>query len=79
MAGLRDGHALASSQSLTEAAERMRRARDVKHTEHTREVIKQELPDGARNALIMMAERIERLERVIASLAAEALKADDQC
>jgi hypothetical protein len=79
MAGLRDGHALASAQFVTDAAERMRRARDVKHIEHTREVIKQELPDGARNALIMMAERIERLERVIASLAAEAQKADNEC
>lgn len=56
-----------------------RRGRDQHHTEHTREVIKQELPDGARSALIMMAERIERLERVIASLAVEAMKADDQC
>ena len=49
------------------------------HTSHTREVVKEELPDGAKRSMIMMAERIERLERVIASLAAEAMKADDQC
>lgn len=53
-----------------------RRGRDQHHTEHTREVVSQELPDGAKNALIMMAERIERLERVIASLAAEAARED---
>ena len=53
-----------------------RRGRDQTHTEHTREVVKHELPDGAKNALIVMAERIERLERVIASLAAEAARED---
>lgn len=49
-----------------------RRSRD----QHTREVIKQELPEGAIAALIMMADRIERLERVIAVLAAEAERED---
>jgi hypothetical protein len=44
-------------------------AREVRH-EHTRE----ELPESAKAALIMMAQRVERLEAVIADLAARALK-----
>ncbi len=46
--------------------------REVRH-EHTREV-REELPDNAKAAMIMMADRIERLERVLADLAARALK-----
>lgn len=51
-----------------------RQRRDVVRSEHTREVVKSELDDGARQALVMMAERIERLERILAGLAREALK-----
>ena len=51
-----------------------RRGRDVVRTDHTREVVKEELPENAKAALIMMAQRIERLEGVIADLAARALR-----
>jgi len=49
-----------------------RQRRDIVRSEHTREVVKRELDDGAKQALLMMAERIERLERIIAALALEA-------
>lgn len=51
-----------------------RRGRDLVRAEHTREIVKEELPPNAKAALIMMANRIERLETVIADLAARALR-----
>ena len=51
-----------------------RKGREVRH-EHTREVRK-ELPPEAVEALVMMARRVERLERVIGALASEVLKDD---
>ncbi len=78
MACLRDGHALASAQSLTEAAERMRRER--KQT-HPHEVVRETMPAQAAAAMVKLAcelddarGRIERLESVIASLAREAAR-----
>ena len=53
-----------------------RQRRDVVRSEHTREVVKEELPENARHAMMLMAERIERLERVLARLAIEARKTD---
>ncbi len=49
-----------------------RRGRDVRH-EHTHTVEK-ELPPEAVRAMVTMAERIERLERVIGALASAATK-----
>lgn len=84
MAGcVRDNKALANARAVTDAAERMRRARDV---QHTRELVRQELPPGIPKAVQLLAARqdetarelaearaqIERLERVIARLAIEA-------
>lgn len=58
-----------------------RRGRDVERTQHTREVVRQELPEAAQAALVMMAERIvkleernSRLERVLGELVDEAKK-----
>jgi hypothetical protein len=47
--------------------------REVVRSEHTREV-REELPENARAAMVMMAERIARLEAILADLAARALK-----
>ena len=51
--------------------------REVVRAEHTREV-REELPEGARNAIIRMADeladakaRVDRLERMIVALALE--------
>lgn len=63
-----------------------RRGRDLVKSEHTREVVRQELPDSAKSALMTIAKaleaeraerqadraRIQRLEAVIARLAVEA-------
>jgi hypothetical protein len=51
-----------------------RGGRTLVRAEHTREVVKEELPENARKAMLMMAERIDRLEHVIADLAARALR-----
>jgi hypothetical protein len=50
-----------------------RRGREVK-TEHTREVVRSEVPAEYARALVAMGERIERLERAIAALALEAAR-----
>lgn len=57
-----------------------RKGREVRH-EHTREVVQRDIPEGAVNAMVRMAEeldqaktRLARLERVIASLAQEAAR-----
>ncbi len=51
-----------------------RRGRDVERHQHTREVVRQELPQAVQEAMVMMAERIVRLERVIGELVDEAKK-----
>lgn len=68
---LRDTKALASARAVADAAERMRRARDV---QHTREVVQKEVPADVVRVMVTMAERIERLEQVVGSLAHEILK-----
>lgn len=57
-----------------------RKGREVRH-EHTREVVQRDIPEGAVNAMVRMADeldqakaRLARLERVIASLAQEAAR-----
>ena len=47
--------------------------REVVRSEHTREV-REELPENARSAMIQMANRIERLEWLLADLAARHLR-----
>ena len=68
---VRDNKALANARAITDAAERMRRARDVQHTREVREA----LPEGAKQAIVRLADevseanqRIARLERMIISL-----------
>lgn len=58
-----------------------RRGRDVVRAEHTREVVKQELPDAAKAVLLKMAAELDQhraelhqLKSVIARLAAEAAR-----
>jgi hypothetical protein len=72
---------MADSLTKTKALTHWRRNGRDTRLEHTREVVKEELPENARKALLMLAEkyddsqkRILRLERLIGSLAHEALK-----
>lgn len=60
-----------------------RASRETRH-EHTKEIVKEALPEQARAALVRMAgeldeskARIERLERMISALAVEAMRADE--
>jgi len=50
-----------------------RRPREVR-TEHTREIVKMEVPHDLARAVLALGERVERLERAIAALALEAAR-----
>jgi len=72
--------AVGHKERSTAIAEHIMRRHEIRH-EHTREVVQRNIPEGAVNAMVRMADeldqakaRLERLERVIGSLAREAVK-----
>ena len=45
-----------------------------KRREHTREVTREELPEQVKDAIVLMAQKIERLEHTVIDLAVRALR-----
>lgn len=62
-------HLAHSGEALTEAAERMRKAR-----EHTREIVERGLDENALAALMNLNERVKRLEAMNKALVEEAAR-----